>query len=145
MFQKILFSMAAFAVVLIGYSQQKRAVAPSEGDPIICSFEPQPEFPGGYEAMIKFFAKNLKYPKAAAKAKVQGKVFAGFTITETGQITGSEILKGIGYGCDEEAIRLVKLMPPWKPSRQNGKPVAGRYLLPIRFALPVAGNKAAKK
>ena len=95
--------------------------------------------------MFKFFAKNLTYPKSAIKANVQGMVYVGFTITETGQITEPKILRGIGYGCNEEAIRLTKLMPPWKPGRQNGKPVALRYHLPIRFALPVAGKKPAKK
>ena len=145
MFQKILFSVVAFAVTLAGYSQQKRAVAPSEGDPIICSFEPQPEFPGGLEAMFKFFAKNLTYPEAAVKANMQGVVYVGFTITETGQITEPKILRGIGYGCNEEAIRLTKLMPPWKPGRQNGKPVAVRYHLPIRFVLPTTGKKPAEK
>ena len=95
--------------------------------------------------MFKFFAKNLTYPEAAVKANMQGVVYVGFTLTETGRIAGPKILKGIGYGCDEEAIRLTKLMPPWKPGRQNGKPVAIRYQLPIRFVLPVAGKKPAKK
>ena len=146
MFQKILFSVVAFAVTLAGYSQQKRAVAPSEGDPIICSFdEPQPEFPGGHKTMLKYLSKNLAYPEAAARAKVQGKVFLSFLIDETDKLSEIKILKGIGYGCDEEAIRLTKLMPPWKPGRQNGKPVAIRYQLPIRFVLPVAGKKPAEK
>ncbi len=179
MFQKILFSMAAFAVVVASYGQQpttkpvrpklenlnmkvsdtsgysQKSIVPVEEEYIFseapsepdCIFyaEQMPEFPGGHKAMLKFLSKNLAYPEAAIKANVQGVLYAGFTITGTGQITEPKILKGIGHGCDEEAIRLIKLMPLWKPGRQNGKPVAVRYTLPIQFALPTTGKKPTKK
>lgn len=97
--------------------------------------EEQPEFPGGMSAMFGFMAKNIKYPEAAAKANVQGKVFLSFVVTEKGETEDIVILKGVGYGCDAEAIRVLKLFPKWKPGKQNGAPVNTKYTLPINFQL----------
>lgn len=97
--------------------------------------EEQPEFPGGMSAMFGFLAKNIKYPETAAKANVEGKVFLSFVVTETGDTEDIVILKGVGYGCDAEAIRVLKLFPKWKPGKQNGAPVNTKYTLPINFQL----------
>lgn len=97
--------------------------------------EEQPEFPGGTAAMFGFLAKNIKYPVAAAKANVHGRVFLSFVVTETGETEDIVVLKGVGYGCDAEAIRVLKLFPKWKPGKQNGSPVNVKYNLPINFQL----------
>jgi TonB family protein len=90
---------------------------------------------GGNRALMQFLARSIKYPAAAARANVEGMVFLTFEISKTGQVSNIKILKGIGFGCDEEAIRVTSLMPAWRPGRQNGKPVAVKYNLPIRFLL----------
>lgn len=98
-----------------------------------CVFPPQPEYPGGNNAMYKFIEANLRMPTKARKAGISGKVFLGFVIEVTGGITHVSVLKGLGFGCDEEAVRLVESMPRWKPGKQDGKPVRARYNLPILF------------
>ncbi|SDE79974.1 TonB family C-terminal domain-containing protein [Dyadobacter soli] len=95
--------------------------------------EPQPEYPGGTHAMYKFISANLRMPAKARKAGVSGRVFTSFKVEVTGEITNVTVLKGLGFGCDEEAVRLVKSMPKWKPGKQNGQFVKGRYTLPIFF------------
>ncbi|GAB2519344.1 M56 family metallopeptidase [Spirosoma aerophilum] len=95
--------------------------------------EQTPEFPGGIPGLITYMDKNLKYPEAAQKANVHGRVFVSFIVTKTGEVTDVQILKGIGYGTDEEAVRVVKNMPNWKPARQNGEVVNVKYNLPINF------------
>ncbi len=97
--------------------------------------ENQPEFPGGMEGLGQFIGKNLHYPTAAERAKVQGRVFLNFVVTKDGSITDINLLKGIGYGADEEAMRVVAQMPHWKPGMQNGQAVNVRYNLPINFQL----------
>ncbi len=109
---------------------------PALPDTVFCDFdEEQPEFPGGTKAMRKFLADHLRYPDAAVKQKVQGKVYCGFVVNTDGSLSDFNVLKGIGYGCDEEAIRLLRLMPTWKPGKRSGKPVRVKYNLPISFLL----------
>ncbi|WP_165903579.1 energy transducer TonB [Hymenobacter gummosus] len=97
--------------------------------------EKMPEFEGGAEAMLKFLRKNMRYPAMALRSQVEGKVFVAFTVSSTGDIVDVQVLKGLGYGTDEEALRVVKLMPRWQPGAQNGRNVAVRYTLPITFTV----------
>jgi TonB family protein len=97
--------------------------------------ENQPEFPGGMEQLGKYLSDNLKYPAAAEKANAEGRVFVSLIVTTTGEVKNVKILKGIGYGADEEAARVVAAMPRWKPGSQDGVPVNVQYNLPINFAL----------
>ncbi|MBR1775392.1 MAG: energy transducer TonB [Bacteroidales bacterium] len=101
---------------------------------VIC--EKMAEFPGGVEAMYQFLSQTIKYPKQAIENKTAGKVFVTFVIEKDGTISKVAIIKGIGNGCDEEAIRVVKAMPKWKPATDKGKTVRQRYVLPINFVLP---------
>lgn len=101
-----------------------------------------PEYPGGFEALIKYIGDNLKYPKEAADAKTEGKVFVKFIIQKDGSVGNVEVLKGIGYGCDEEAMRVVRAMPKWNPGKQNGEPVNVFFTMPFKFLLD---NKEAAK
>jgi TonB family protein len=84
---------------------------------------------------MQYVANNLRYPARAQRASVSGKVLVQFVVTKTGSIQDAGIIKSIGFGCDEEAIRIVSQMPKWKPGKQNGKPVAVMYNLPIQFSL----------
>ncbi|HPS73014.1 MAG TPA: M56 family metallopeptidase [Bacteroidales bacterium] len=96
----------------------------------------QPEFPGGFEAMSHFLSQNIKYPKDAMDKKQEGKVFVNFVVEEDGTLSNFNILRGIGGSCDEEALRVSKLMPKWEPARmKNGKKVAVQMTLPINFKL----------
>ncbi|MDZ7934525.1 MAG: energy transducer TonB [Emticicia sp.] len=97
--------------------------------------EVQPSFMGGNSEMYKFLGKNLKYPTAAQRANIQGKVFLSFIVEKDGSITDIETMKGIGFGCDEEAMRVVKLMPKWIAGKQNGRNVRVKFTIPVFFKL----------
>ena len=97
--------------------------------------ENMPEFPGGSGALMKFLATNIKYPPYAKEAGIQGRVFINFVVETDGNITNVKVLRGIGGGCDEEAIRVVKNMPKWSPGMQRGKPVRVSFNLPVKFTL----------
>lgn len=89
------------------------------------------EFPGGQSAMGKFLQKNLRCKDSYVKANVSGKIVISFTVTKNGEITDIKTLKGVGFGMDEEGIRVVKLMPNWIPAKQNGEFVDSIFNLPI--------------
>ncbi len=97
--------------------------------------ENQPEFPGGISKMYKYLGENIKYPSAAQRANVSGRVFMKFIVEKDGSISNTEVLKGIGFGCDEESMRVLKSMPKWNPGMQNGKPVRVYYQMPIVYKL----------
>jgi len=97
--------------------------------------EEQPQYPGGDQAKLKFLNENIKYPQAARDIGIQGKVFVTFVVETDGTITDIRVLRGIGGGCDEEAIRLVKAMPKWVPGKQRGTPVKVQFNLPVKFTL----------
>ena len=97
--------------------------------------EEMPAFPGGEADMYKFITSNIKYPEEAKELGIQGKVFVNFVVEPDGSISGVKIMRGIGGGCDEEAIRVVKAMPKWIPGKQRGVPVRVYFNLPIKFTL----------
>jgi protein TonB len=109
----------------------------NDDDVIFTVVEQQAEFAGGFESMAKFLAKNMKYPAVARRMGIEGSVFVSFVIDKEGNISDPQVIKGISAECDKEAVRVVKLMPPWKPGKQNGKAVRCRFVLPIKFKLAV--------
>lgn len=118
-------------------------VAPVQDDdePIIVEaeiftiVEEQPGFPGGESALMQYLGNNIKYPQLARESNIQGTVFVTFVVEPDGSISNVKTLRGIGGGCDEEALRVVKSMPRWTPGKQRGKPVRVQFNLPIRFVL----------
>lgn len=96
----------------------------------------QPEYPGGEQALRRFLALNLHYPNKALEQKVEGELMVSFVIGEDGAVSDIGVRKGLGAGCDEEAIRVVGQMPAWHPAYVDGKPVKVTYMLPILFELP---------
>ncbi|PKP04770.1 MAG: energy transducer TonB [Bacteroidetes bacterium HGW-Bacteroidetes-6] len=95
-----------------------------------------PEFPGGTEALYNFLGGNIKYPSLARESNIQGTVFVTFVIEKDGSVTNAQILRGIGGGCDEEAMRVVRKMPNWNPGQNSlGRPVRVQLNLPVRFVL----------
>ena len=97
--------------------------------------EEMPEFPGGMNKLGEYLAKNIKYPQMARETGIQGRVFITFVVEPDGSVTNVQVLRSLGGGCDEEAIRVVKSMPKWKPGKQRGKPVRVSYILPVNFKL----------
>lgn len=97
--------------------------------------EDMPSFPGGEEQLFRYLGENIKYPAMAKDAGITGIVFVTFVVKEDGSVSGVKVLRGIGGGCDEEAVRVVQAMPKWKPGKQRGKAVRVQYNLPIRFVL----------
>jgi protein TonB len=106
-----------------------------EVEEIFTIVEDQPEFPGGIGAFYKYVATNLRYPAQARRMGIAGKVFVQFVVEKDGRLTDVQILKGIGAGCDEEALRVIKKSKAWKPGRQRGRPVKVRMIIPINFRL----------
>lgn len=97
--------------------------------------ESMPEFPGGTGELYKYLGNSIKYPPLAKESGIQGRVFVNFVVEPNGTISNVKVLRGIGGGCDEEAIRVVQAMPTWKPGKQRGKAVRVSYNLPIKFTL----------
>jgi periplasmic protein TonB len=97
--------------------------------------ESMPEFPGGEPALYAYLAENIKYPQMAKESGIQGRVFVTFVVERDGRVTDVRVLRGIGGGCDEEAIRVVQNMPKWTPGKQRGKSVRVQYNLPVKFTL----------
>ena len=106
-----------------------------EKNDIFLHVEQMPEYAGGLAALSKFLQKNLRYPNAASNVGVSGKVYVQFVVGQDGAISKVDILKGLGFGCDEEAQRVIKLMPHWSAGKQSGRAVAVKFTLPINFQL----------
>ncbi len=97
--------------------------------------EESPQFPGGDDARIRFLAENINYPHEAREASIHGTVYISFVIEIDGTINDVRVLRGIGGGCDEEAVRVIRNMPRWLPGKQRGKPVRVQFNMPIKFSL----------
>ncbi len=107
---------------------------PTTNEPFIV-VEKMPEFTGGQAALLRYLQKNLRYPSSALAAGVGGRVFLSFVVGADGRISEVTILKGLGYGLDEEAQRVVRQMPSWVPGYQSKHPVPVRFTLPITFSI----------
>ncbi len=105
-----------------------------EAQPFI-SVQQMPVFPGGLSGLYKYFKDNLKYPSLAKESGISGKVYITFIVETDGNVSNVEVLRGIGGGCDEEALRIVSQMPQWEPGRQRGTAVRVLYTVPIKFSL----------
>lgn len=95
----------------------------------------EPTYKEGRAALEKFLADNTKYPEAARSKGIKGFVIVGFLVMPNGSLSGFKVLKSLGYGCDEEALRVAQLMPPWNPGKQNGKVVAMEYNVSVKFGM----------
>jgi periplasmic protein TonB len=118
--------------------------AAPESPPVIASTDPEaptilvevwPAFPGGEEEMMRFLSKNVQYPELARESGITGTVILEFVVEKDGAITGIKVVRSIGGGCDEAAVRAVKMMPNWTPGTQQGNPVRVQFHLPVRFTL----------
>lgn len=104
-------------------------------DTIYNVVEELPVFPGGTEALMQFIAENIQYPELAKIKNIEGRVFVNFVIEADGKVSNAKVLRGIGHGCDEEAVRVISSMPDWQAGKQGGQAVRTSFNIPIRFAL----------
>jgi TonB family protein len=107
----------------------------TQEEPVYTSVDNFPQFPGGDEARVRYIAGKISYPKEALDKGIQGTVYVSFIIEKDGSISTVKALKGIGGGCNEEAVRVVREMPKWKPGKQNGKLARVQFTIPIQFKL----------
>ncbi|SMD34035.1 outer membrane transport energization protein TonB (TC 2.C.1.1.1) [Reichenbachiella faecimaris] len=102
---------------------------------VLIFVESMPEPIGGMSTFYKHVAKQMKYPNQARRMGIEGKVYVQFVIDKNGKLTEVQAIKGIGAGCDEEAVRVIKNAPDWSPGKQRGQPVKVRMILPVTFKL----------
>ena len=114
---------------------EELAFEEEEAEEIFQFVEEAPTPKTGISGFYEYVAANLKYPMAARKSMTQGKVYVQFVIGKDGSISDVQVLKGIGFGCDEEAIKVLESAPNWNPGKQRGQPVKVRMSLPITFKL----------
>lgn len=107
----------------------------AEEDVVFTIVEQFPEFPGGTDKLNHYLSENIHYPAQATENSISGTVYVQFVVDKKGQISDAKVLRGIGYGCDEEALRVIKAMPRWKPGMQRGKPVKVVFNMPVKFSL----------
>lgn len=151
--------MAALATsTIVAHAQTEPVEAPKENSGATNNPQPQPgavsvftfveqmpEFPGGESEMLKYLKANLKYPEEALDEEREGKVYVKFVVDENGDIRNATSVRPIGYGMDEEAVRVVESMPQWKPGKQSGKAVKVYFQLPIKFSIPKDAEEVREK
>lgn len=112
---------------------QENIKMPNKDSVVSLEFEVSPTFQGGADSLRNFLIRNVQYPEVAKQNEIHGIVYVGFVIEKDGLISNVKVLRGIGGGCDEEAIRAVKLMPKWNPGYSKGKLVRASYIVPVKF------------
>ncbi len=118
------------------FDQPVEEVVKDKGEEEIFTIvEQMPEYPGGREAMMKFIGNNMRYPAQARRMGIEGRVFVGFIVDSEGKISDVQAIKGIHPDCDKEAVRVIAMMPNWKPGKQRGRPVKVKFVLPVIFQL----------
>jgi len=119
-------------VVVVGYTSAQESIDEEKEPNIYQLAEPE----GGRKAFKKYLVDNMRYPEQAIENKIQGKVTIQFTIQQSGVLNDFKVVKGLGYGCDEEVIRLIRQGPKWTPTRRNAEPLKGKVKVRLRFQLP---------
>ena len=140
----ILIFSAIFAFTFVSFAEENETTEclclPSE-EAVFISYEHLPEFPGGHQALMKFLSENIQYPEEAKESKIQGRVFVQFTINEIGKICNVKVVRSVSPELDQEAIRVVKLMPDWIPARNRGQNICMPFTMPINFSLEEKAQK----
>jgi len=138
------------SVIIMGFMienkriiENKRLTDETDENAIYQFVEVSPEFPGGEEELRRFIKENFVYPKDAKENGIEGTVYVGFVVEKDGNLSNINVERGINKDCDEEALRITKMMPKWKPGRQGGKNTDMKFTIPVKFQLPK--NETRKK
>ncbi len=118
-----------------GVNEIKPEIIPDSDGDVIFEMAEVPEFPGGPDALLEFMRKNINYPADAREKDIQGRVLVTFIVNKDGSLTEPEVVKSVDPLLDAEALRLISVMPKWKPGTQRGKPVRTKFTLPVNFRL----------
>ena len=118
-----------------GVNEIKPEIIPDSDGDVLFEMAEVPEFPGGTDALLEFMRKNINYPADAREKDIQGRVLVTFIVNKDGSLTEPEVVKSVDPLLDAEALRLISVMPKWKPGTQRGKPVRTKYTLPVNFRL----------
>ena len=130
------------AISLIGFSLLTPGCQLfSDPDRIYTQVETMPQPQAGFQSFRSYVIQNLIYPEEALKNEIRGEVLVQFVVTVDGKITKVEVLEGLGFGCDQESIRVIRESSPWEPGRKGGKPVKVRLILPIDFVPALIHNE----
>jgi periplasmic protein TonB len=129
----ILFS--ACTVSLIAQDKQQKTKPSAKNTEAYETVDKMPVFPGGMDALLKFIGSNVKYPVTAMKDKISGTVNVKFVVDKDGSVIHVKAMNKIGGGCEQEAIRVVKLLPKWTPGENKGEKVPVYFTLPVKFVL----------
>jgi periplasmic protein TonB len=144
---KIIFKIMLLCFIIISFTQcsnsQQTHKTPIDyinidnelGDTVHTFVKEMPQFPGGDKALYENIGREINYPIYARRMGIEGKICVQFVVTKEGNVANVQIAKGIDYGCDNETIRVVKLLPKWIPGKRNGIPVNVRIQIPIIFKL----------
>jgi len=119
-----------------GKGNSPQGTSTGEDNGIYTTIDVFPKFPGGDVSRLTFLRNNIRYPEGARNTGIQGVVMVVFVIETDGSITHVQVTKGIGAGCDDEAMRVIKLMPRWDPGRRAGRAVRVMVKMPIVFSIP---------
>jgi len=128
--------LAVFSQKLIAQtSVRNNSFGAGDANRIYTNVEEQPEYKGGMKKFYAYIGQRMTYPFKARRLGIEGKVYVQYIIEPDGRISNVEIIKGIGAGCDEEAMNVIKRSPRWNPGKQNGKPVRVKKVIPVTFRL----------
>ena len=122
------------AVLCLMTANAQKTVVSQSNQNVYDQVEEMPEFPGGMPALIEFLQTNIKYPKDAIKQEVGGRVMVMFVVETDGSISNVRVARKVFPSLDEEAVRVVKTMPKWKPGKEKGRPVRVNFTLPVVFS-----------
>jgi periplasmic protein TonB len=128
-------SVAVEGPVTVVFEEPVEEVIAADENEIFTVVEQDPQYPGGYDAMMTFVKQNMKYPANARRLNIEGTVYVGFVVNKDGSISDVKVLRGIMTECDNEAVRVIRMMPAWKPGKQNGRNVNVRYTVPLKFRM----------
>jgi len=111
----------------------KKGIASQAKEKVYTKVEIMPEYPGGEKALRKFLSDTVQYPKEAIAKRIEGKVFVNFIVNREGEIVDAKVLRGVSPSLDAEGLRVIRLMPNWKPGKEKGVPVSVSFTIPINF------------
>lgn len=137
-FNRNAFSQNSISIDGVKYNIEKkenRSYIIKNGDTLIFVFDKMPKYPGGHDKMIRFIQKNLCYPKTALKENVSGQVIIKFMVNCKGLVDSVQVIENVRKDLDDEALRVIRLMPRWRPGKLGNKPIDVWYEIPINFAI----------